>query len=107
MIHLHVLVQVLILVTDGKQTTSMPYTELTVASQGIKDKGVSVYAVGVGRGPAQSELQQIASTRENVFLSESFKGVISLAPLIRGKLCDCKSFFLGSNSAFSNQSSLL
>ena len=99
--------QVLILVTDGKQTTSMPYTELTVASQGIKDKGVSVYAVGVGKEPDLSELQQIASTRENVFLSESFKRVIALAPQIRGRLCDCKSFFLGSNPAVSNQLSQL
>ena len=83
-------VQVLIVITDGKQTTSKPFIELTVASQGIKDKGISVYAVGVGRGPDLSELQQIASAPENVFSSESYKGVISLAPPIRGKLCDCK-----------------
>ena len=97
MIHVHFLVQVLILITDGKQTTSMPYTELTVASQGIKDKGVSVYAVGVGRGPVLSELQQVASSPENVFSSDSFKEVITLARPIRGKLCDCKLFSLVSN----------
>ena len=80
----------LIVITDGKQTTSKPYTELAVASQGVKNKGVAVYAVGVGKGADAAELRQIASSQENVYISESFKELQSLAGTIRTRLCNCK-----------------
>ena len=80
----------LIVITDGKQTTTKPHTELSVASQGVKNKGVAVYAVGVGKGADASELREIASSQENVFISESFKELQSLAGSIRTRLCNCK-----------------
>lgn len=86
--------QVLIVITDGKQTKSKPYTDLKTASQGIKSKGVTVIAVGVGRGADESELQKIATSKETVFVSSSFKEIMSLAPPIRGIICDCKYFVL-------------
>ena len=82
--------QVLIVITDGKQTTTKAYTELSVASQGVKNKGVAVYAVGVGKGADAAELREIASSRENVYISESFKELQALAVEIRKKLCDSK-----------------
>ena len=80
----------MIVITDGKQTTSKPYTELSVASQGVKNKGVAVYAVGVGKGADVAELREIASSQENVFISASFKELQPVAVEIRKKLCDCK-----------------
>ena len=82
--------QVLIVITDGKQTTTKAYTELSVASQGVKNKGVTVYAVGVGKGADAAELREIASSQENVFISASFKELQPVAVEIRKKLCDCK-----------------
>ena len=89
-IWIELVLQVVIVITDGKQTKSRPYTELTVASQGVKDKGIAVYAVGVGKGVDASELQQIASSQENVYTASSFKEVHTLAPQLRGNLCDGK-----------------
>ena len=88
--HRFCLVQVLIVITDGKQTTAKAYTELSVASQGVKSKGVAVYAIGVGKRADAAELREIASSQENVFISESFKELQSLAGNIRKRLCDCK-----------------
>ena len=82
--------QVLIVITDGKQTTTKAYTELSVASQGVKNKGVIVYAVGVGKGADAAELREIASSQENVFISASLKELQPIAVEIRKKLCDCK-----------------
>ena len=86
--------QVLIVFTDGKQTTSQPYTELSEASQGIKNKGIEVYAVGIGKGVDVSELQNITSSKENVLLSTSFKEVINLTVPIRRTICACEFLFL-------------
>ena len=82
--------KVLIVITDGEQTTTKAFTPLTEASQGVKNKGVAVYAVGVGKGANQAELNEIASTQQDVFVSVSFKELQNLALQIRRKLCDCK-----------------
>ena len=80
--------QVLVVITDGKQTTTKPYTKLSVASQGVKSKDVAVYAVGVGKGVDGAELREIASSQENVFVSASFKELQTLAVEIRKRLCE-------------------
>ena len=82
--------QVLIVITDGAQTTTKAYTPLPIASAGVKSKGVAVYAIGVGKGVNEAELREIASSQENVFVSASFKELHSLAVEIRKRLCDCK-----------------
>ena len=84
----------MIVITDGKQTTTKAYTELSVASQGVKNKGVAVYAIGVGKGADEKELQEIASSQGNVFISASFKELKPLAVEIRKRLCDCKFIIL-------------
>jgi len=86
--------QVLVVITDGKQTTSKPYTKLSVASQGVKNKDVAVYAVGVGKGADEAELREIASSQENVFVSASFKELQTLAVEIRKRLCEGQYSFL-------------
>ena len=77
-----------IVITDGKQTTTLPYTRLSEASRGMKNKGVIVYALGVGSGPDRAELEEIASGREYVLTSSSFKDLQNIAPRITGQLCE-------------------
>ena len=79
------------MITDGKQTTTLPYTRLSVASQGIKNKGVTVYAIGVGSGADRAELEQIASRSEYVFTSSSFSDLQNIAPRITKRFCSGKS----------------
>ena len=76
------------MITDGKQTTTGQYTRLSVASQGIKNKGVTVYAVGVGSGADQAELEEIASRPAYVFTPSSFKDLQSISPGITRRLCE-------------------
>ena len=82
--------QVAVVITDGKQTTTRNYTNLSVASQGIKDKGVVVYAVGIGKGADRTELEQIVSGTENVLISSSFKELQNISTVLTQKLCQGK-----------------
>ena len=75
------------MITDGKQTTTLPYTRLPVASQGIKNKGVAVYVIGVGSGADRAELEEIASGPSYVFTSSSFRDLQDIAPRITKRLC--------------------
>jgi len=79
-----------VVITDGKQTTTGQYTRLSVASQGIKNKGVTVYAVGVGRGADRAELEEIASGSQYVFTSSSFKELQNISLGLTRRLCQGK-----------------
>ena len=76
------------MITDGKQTTTSQYTKLSEASRGIKNKGVIVYAIGVGSGVDQAELEEIASRLDYVFTSSSFESLQNEASKIRRSVCD-------------------
>ena len=75
------------MITDGKQTTALPYTRLSVASLGIKNKGVTVYALGIGSGTDRAELEEIASGSSYVVTSSSFSELQSIAPRITKRFC--------------------
>ena len=79
------------MITDGKQTTTLPYTRLSVASRGMKNKGVTVYALGVGSGTDQAELEEIASGSDYVFTSSSFSDLQGIAPKFTKRFCVGKS----------------
>ena len=76
------------MITDGKQTTASQYTKLSEASRGIKNKGVIVYAIGVGGGVDQAELEEIASGLDYVFTSSSFESLQNEASKIRKSVCE-------------------
>ena len=76
------------MITDGKQTTTSQYTKLSEASRGIKKKGVIVYAIGVGGGVDQAELEEIASGLDYVFTSSSFESLQNEASKIRKSVCE-------------------
>ena len=84
--------QMAVVITDGKQTTTGQYTRLSVATQGIKNKGVTVYAVGVGSGADKAELEEIASAPEYVFTSSSFKELQDISLGLTKRLCQGKGF---------------
>ena len=75
------------MITDGNQTKTGRYTRLSIAVQGIKNKGVTVYAVGVGRTAYRAELLEIASAPKYVFRSQSFKRLQNLTSGLRGEFC--------------------
>ena len=76
------------MITDGKQTTTSQYTKLSEASRGIKNKGVIVYAIGVGSGVDQAELEEIASGLDYIFTSSSFESLQNEASKIRKSVCE-------------------
>ena len=62
-----------IVITDGEQTIHREdYTPLPEASQGLKDKNVILYSLGIGKNINQGQLNVIVSSKNNVFTAASF-----------------------------------
>lgn len=91
---LPIYLQIAIVVTDGKQTTTGGYTRLATASGGLKNKGVTVYAVGVGYNVDRDELEEIASSPDYVLTSSSFRALQTVAPQIRKAVCEGEKDFV-------------
>ena len=79
--------QLAFVITDGKQSTKENYTRLSEASQGIKNKGVTVYALGVGNGVDRAELEEIASSSDYVSTASSFEDLLFISSGIRQLFC--------------------
>ena len=85
--------QVAIVMTDGVQTvpgsssSSESSTEiLDSAVQPVKDKGVEVMSIGIGKGIVLVDLVTLASDDTGVFLAESFAALDDIATdIIEGK----------------------
>ena len=92
------------MITDGNQTKTGRYTRLSIAVQGMKNKGVTVYAVGVGRAADMAELLEIASAPEYVFRSQSFQRLQNLTSGLRGEFCIGNNGLqmFGANNVFGN-----
>ena len=74
--------------TDGKQTRNKgPFTELSIASSGLKQRGVAIYAMGIGKTVGRDELEDIASAKKNVFIAKSFKALEGVADTLKESLC--------------------
>lgn len=81
------------MITDGQQTKSGfkgPYTPLDKASQPLKDKGVDVWSVGVGKGADRSELEIIASDPGKVLVIQSFKELKDVLEQVQKAACEGK-----------------
>lgn len=79
--------QIAIVITDGEQTTTGGFTPLDEQSKGLKDKGVTVYSLGVGSRVDPEQLRQIASSGDNVFTSAGFEELVSVVKPIVEKSC--------------------
>ena len=83
--------------TDGKQTkTKGPFTELNIASAGLKKRGVAIYAMGIGKNVERDELEDIASANKNVFIAKSFKALEGVADILKESLCKGMPVMIGS-----------
>jgi len=77
--------------TDGQQTKNKgPFTELQIASRDLKQKGVAVYAMGIGKNVERKELKDIASNNDNVFIATSFEALEGFAETLKATLCKGK-----------------
>eukprot|EP00079_Xenopus_tropicalis_P026917 XP_012820989.1 PREDICTED: collagen alpha-6(VI) chain-like isoform X2 [Xenopus tropicalis] len=77
---------ILILVTDGA-TTEADRPNLPIVSKALKDDGIIVFAVGVGKAVPQ-ELQQIAGYPDRWFLVQNYKGLDNIHDNITQVVCD-------------------
>ena len=57
-----------------------------------------MYAVGVGKAADMTELREIATAREYVFTSPSFKGLQNITSGLRDRLCLGKKIWEKANS---------
>lgn len=76
--------------TSGQQSRNQgPYTTLSASTQGLKDKGVFIFAVGIGTKIIVPELMDLASDYRNVFVADHPSALQSggtvLADVIRNK----------------------
>ncbi|KAJ7381073.1 hypothetical protein OS493_004671 [Desmophyllum pertusum] len=87
--------KIAIVITDGKQTKSGHYTPLATASKLLKDKGVQIIAIGVGKirtAVDYTELLDIASANEYVYLTDSFEKlqIPGFARVFRQRVCQAR-----------------
>jgi len=78
-------------ITDGAQTTSGikgPYTPLDKASQPLKDKGVDVWSIGVGKKASKADLVTIASDPGKVIVTSSFKSLKDILDDVQKAACE-------------------
>ena len=61
-----------ILITDGKNSPSPDNVPLSNASEPLRQKGVRIFAVGIGKHVDLQELLEITERKEDVFLVTSF-----------------------------------
>lgn len=82
------LLQIAIVITDGEQTTNRgPYTPLSIASRALKDKGVKVYSLGIGKTVNRDQLSETASSSSKVFTASSFSELAPIAMEIVQSSC--------------------
>ncbi|XP_078614402.1 collagen alpha-4(VI) chain-like [Branchiostoma floridae x Branchiostoma japonicum] len=75
--------KVAVIITDGMSTQP-----ITRAAQEVKTAGIVVYAMGVGSGTDQSELQEIASSSDRVFSAPNYDSLLTLTGGLANRCCD-------------------
>ena len=82
------LFQPVLVITTGKQTTNQGvYTPLDIASLFLQSKGTAVFVLGIGKDVDNSELNDIASSPDNVFTVDSFLDLDKKANEIKRGIC--------------------
>ena len=64
--------QMLILLTDGKQTRKYNYIEPSIPAKSLINSGVFIKAIGIGPYADRQELQTITGSRKDVFMTRYF-----------------------------------
>ena len=81
--------KVAILFTDGEQTTKnvTDLIPLDVASRRLRDRGIAVFAVGVGKSVKKEQLLEIAGNEKRVILLRSFSELQESVNRIASSTC--------------------
>ena len=83
--------QIAIVITDGKQTEDKgPFRQLADASSGLKLKKVQIYSLGIGTNLDQKQLEDIASSKDKVFIATGFAELAPVAQEIVQNSCPSK-----------------
>ena len=83
-----VCLQPVFVITTGKQTADQGvYLPLDIASSRLQSKGAAVFVLGIGEDVDTSELNEIASSPDNVFRVDSFENLDERVPTIRRGIC--------------------
>jgi len=69
--------KVLIVLTDGSQTQDAGAEDPGVVAEELRNSGIRVLAVGIGKGVNGTELARIAGDSKNVYSAASFDELIS------------------------------
>ena len=79
-------------ITDGKQTKDKGlYQDLDVASQGLKNKGVTIFGMGIGTEVEKVELAAMATSDDHVFEAEGFDILLDKVGSIKNDVCEGQS----------------
>ena len=75
--------KILVLLTDGEQTTDgEAYEDPSMVAKEVREAGINMLVVGMGRGIKFAELESIAGTSDLVFTADTFEELISV-PFVR------------------------
>lgn len=71
------------MVTSSSQERKQgPYTPLSAAVQGLRDRDVSIYVIGIGDKVKVPELMDVSSDYRNVFVADDFSTLLSWGKVV-------------------------
>lgn len=81
--------KIAIVITDGRSQDSAATAQ---EAQHLRDKGVTVFSIGVGTGPQESELRAMASDpdSDHVFIVTNFDALSLIKSSLQQRACEGK-----------------
>lgn len=71
------------MVTSSSQERKQgPYSPLSAGAQGLRDRGVSIYVIGIGDKVKVPELMDVTSDYRNVFVADDFSTLPSWGKVV-------------------------
>ena len=74
--------------TDGEQTKELGYTPLDRAASTLKNVGVRIISIGIGKNVKRDELKQIASSEKDVVVTKSFDTLLATTEELIRTACE-------------------
>lgn len=74
--------QFLIVITDGEA-----HDAVALPAKAIRDKGVTIFSIGVGKSINATQLWEISGTRDKVYVERDFDALLSIEKNLQFKLC--------------------
>ena len=76
------------LLTDGEQTPSPDAIPLDRAARFLKNEGVRLITIGIGKNVKEAELKSIASSEKDVMLADTFDGLLEEVEPLTKSACE-------------------